>query len=165
MFYDALFSADKEAEFKNKVGNLFVEYAPEAVQIEVHNKLAAYAESLQKEIQIAKRIYRLMTENTGRFTKHQFGLHGNMVEIVSFSFPTSEVRVKMLENGRVYRLSLKDDENLKRVMQVLNKRLPREKKDIEKFPFYYQLFFGDKQKAASMKAPAPIWKEFFRYYL
>ena len=165
MFYEALLSADKETVFRNKVGNLFIEYAPEAVQMEVHNKLAAYAESLQKEIQPAKRIYRLMTENTERFTKHQFGLHGNMVEIISFSFPAGEVRVKMLETGRVYRLSLKDDENMKRIIQVLNKRLPREKKDIEKFPFYYQLFFGDKQKAASMKAPAPIWKEFFRYYL
>ena len=165
MFYEALLSADKETVFRNKVSNLFIEYSPDAVQMEVYNKFAAYAESLQKEIQPAKRIYRLMTENTERFTKHQFGLHGNMVEIISFSFPTGEVRVKMLETGRVYRLSLKDDENMKRIMQVLNKRLPREKKDIEKFPFYYQLFFGDKQKAASMKAPAPIWKEFFRYYL
>lgn len=165
MFYDAIFSKEKETEFNNKVnGGLFNEYLPDGVQMQIYNEVDAYAKRLQKEVAPARRIYQRMTENTERFIGYQFGLRGNMVEIVSVNFPKREVRVRALSNRRIFRLSLNDKENLNKIVELLMKKFPREKNDFSKFPFYYHLFFGDKNTARSMKAPSPTWKEFFRYY-
>lgn len=165
MFYDAIFSKEKETEFNNKVnGGLFNEYLPDGVQMQIYNEVDAYGKRLQKEIMPARRIYQRMTENTERFIGHQFGLRGNMVEIVSVNFPKREVRVRSLSNRKIFRLSLNDEENLNKIVELLEKKLPREKNDIKKFPFYYKLFFGDKNAARSMTPPSPVWKEFFRYY-
>ena len=48
---------------------------------------------------------------------------------------------------------------MKKIVEVLSEKLPREKNYIAGFPFYYNLFFGDKQKAAKI-APSQAWKDF-----
>lgn len=164
MFYEAISSTEKEAEFKNKISGLFFEHSPDDIQMEAYKNLDDFAKILQKELPSARRMYKIMTENTNRFIGYQFGLQGNMVEITSFSFPKKEVMVRSLSNRRSYRLSLDDDDILKKIVSLLGRKNPREKKDINKFPFYYKLFFGDKNAARSMKAPSPVWTEFFRYY-
>ena len=165
MFYEALLNGDKETEFRNKVSNLFIEYSPDGVQMEIHSKLDAYAKGLLNEIKPAKQIYQLMTENTRRFAGHQFGYKGDMFEIISCDFTKGKVQVRALtKRNKTYRFLLQDDGNMKKIVEVLSEKLPREKNYIARFPFYYNLFFGDKQKAVKI-APSQAWKDFFRYYL
>ena len=165
MFYEAIFSGEKETEFKNKLNNLFVECNPVGDELEVFSKLDDYARKLQKEIPYARKMYKYMTENTGRFAGGSlFKYRDDMVEIRSVNFPKQQIKYKRMGGTRDRNISLKNnDAVLKSILAHLEKKLPKEKNELKKLPFYYNLFFGDKQKAASA-APSAVWKEFFKYY-
>ena len=165
LFYEAILSDEKMDELNNYTNRLFSELSPSGIEMEVFNKVEAFANKLKAELPEVRKYYRYMTENTKRFTGHILMIpRQGQVEITSFSFKNHEVAVRSVISQRKRKISLKDSANFNRFIDLLKRRLPKEKKYIEKYPFYYQLFFGDMSKAESLKPSSEVWRDFFKYY-
>ena len=164
LFYESIFSEAKEAEFVRIIDNLFTDYNPDGVQMQLHKNLDDYVRALKAEIAGSRRMYLFMTENTRRFTGHitVFPRLGQ-VEIISVDFPGRKIVVRSIISEKNTTLSLDDSNVYKKIFDLWAKKLSKVP-DIKYLQFYYELFFGDKSKAAQKAQPSAIWKVFFRNY-
>ena len=165
LFYEAIFSETKAADFKRMIDNLFTDYTPDGgVQMALYEQAKSYALKLQGLLPHAAKSYRFIMDNNSRFCSHVLVLPRlGQVEITEVDFPKHKVVVRSIISQKKHTLSL-DDMKMRNRFFTLFLRKIEDGDGIGYLQFYYELFFGKAGNAAKLEAPSADWKEFFKYY-
>lgn len=165
LFYEAIFSEEKSAEFKRSVDNLFVDYQPDGGdQMAIYEQAKTYSLKMQSILSHAQKAYNFILNNNSRFCSHVLVLPRlGQVEITGVDFPGHKVTVRSVLSGKTTVLSLDDAKMRDRFFKLFNRKI-EDGDGISYLPFYYEIFFGNVSNAKKLEAPSADWNEFFKYY-
>ncbi len=162
--FAAAFADEKKVdELKRKVDNLFTDYNPDGVQMQIHRQVDEYGRRLLAELPRIRKMYQFMTEQRNLYKGHFIVLpRYRQVEILDVDFEKHQFTGRSVTSDRVYKISLDDAQMRKRLFDMYAKKMPKNN-EMKYLPFYYEVFFGKLENAAKMTPPSPVWKEVFRY--
>ena len=165
LFIEALSNEKKGEELRRKVENLFLDYNPDGIQMQLHNQLDSYGKRLLAALPRTSKMYKFMTENRNIYKGHFIVLpRYNQVEILDVDFANHQFVVRGIISDKVSKISMNNAQMRKRLFNMFIKKTTKEP-DIKYLQFYYDLFFGKLEDAAKNDYPMPIWKEIFSYIL